>query len=133
MTTEPDAPEVAVATFEDPVTAQAVAGRLRESGLHARVVELASLDAGFARSSAPRIPVVVPSAQGDAARAQLEAFADEASDSIDWDQVEVGTRADDLPLGQPGRVPWPARIAAIVVVLALLAMLGLFVMMLLPR
>ena len=58
------------------------------------------------------------------ARAILEANAQDSVD-LDWDEVDVGEREDDLPLTEPGRMPAAARFALVVAI-------GLIAVALLP-
>jgi len=46
------------------------------------------------------------------------------SHDIDWDTIDVGERADKLPLRTPGRMPLPARIAFVITVLFVLTALA---------
>lgn len=69
-------------------------------------------------------PVQVRRCDYEAARTIL---MDNRRDSvdIDWDQVELGQREDDLPLHEPGRVPLPASMALWVAIgLVILGFIG---------
>ena len=61
-----------------------------------------------------------------------EVIREHLSESVDldWDQVDVGERVDDLPLRTPGRMPWIARVAyAVAIVIALISIVGMAVML----
>jgi len=109
------------------------AATLREEGIDAAVIAAAPSWSGqMAVSSTARgAGVWVRRDDADHATAVLQR-ASEASVDLDWDEVDVGEREDDLPLSSPSRMPLPARIAfavaAVVVLLgaaaALLTVLG---------
>jgi hypothetical protein len=67
-----------------------------------------------------RVPVQVRAADVEAAQAALQANVSDSID-LDWDEVDVGEREDELPLSTPGRMPVAAKIAF---ALALLLIFG---------
>jgi len=74
------------------------------------------------------VPVQVRQGDLDRARTVLREQAEDSSD-LEWDEVDLGERDDELPLRETNRMPWPARIAFIVAVLiALLFFAGFIVM-----
>jgi hypothetical protein len=105
------------------VEAHGIVALLAEAGVEASVLDVAHLGAGTPLAEgARRVPVRVRSCDLDRARALVAAgLADSAG--IDWETLDVGPRADALPLRAPGRMPLPARIAFVVT--ALVALTGL--------
>ncbi len=77
--------------------------------------------------SAQGSAVVVRTADLQRARTVLR-DSDRDSIDLDWDEVDVGERDDNLPLTPVGRMPIPAKIAAALaaVILILTALVGLF-------
>ncbi len=69
--------------------------------------------------------------RGDLERAQaILRESQQDSVDLDWDEVDVGEREDDLPLRTVGRIPVPAKVAAALAA-ALLLLSGLIGMVLL--
>ncbi len=64
--------------------------------------------------------VLVKRQDADQARQILEQRIDDSVD-LDWDEVDVGEREDTLPLRPVNGMPLPAKIAAVLVALMLLA------------
>lgn len=75
------------------------------------------------------VPVQVRQRDLEQALRVLQEKADASAD-IDWDEIDVGKREDHLPLREPGRMPWPARIALVVAILAALTLFAGFIVML---
>jgi hypothetical protein len=104
-----------------PFEAHTLAAVLADAGIQAFVFD--SAYAGFGVSFVPGkggVPLQVRRADLERAR---RAIRENASDSIDvdWAEVDVGRRADDLPLRPPHRMPALAKLAFVVAVLVLLA------------
>jgi len=93
--------------------AHTIATILRSDGIETTV----STDAPSWTGQVPISPTARGSAvivrRGDLQRAR-EVLRESEQDSVDldWDEVDVGEREDDLPLGTVGRMPVPARVAA---------------------
>ncbi len=128
MTTDEPAVVVRVPTdFE----AHTIAAILHENGIEATV-------APGSPSWTGQVPLS-PAAQGSAvvvrnddlqrARTILRE-SDQDSVDLDWDEVDVGDRVDDLPLSPVGRMPIPAKIAAALAaaILIISAVLGLILL-----
>ena len=110
-------------TTRSSVEAHSVASLLTEAGIDAFVLDAAHLGAGTPLAAgAHRVPVQVREDDLERARALLEASAADSVD-IDWETLDVGERADALPLHTPGRMPLPARIAFVITMLVLLTAL----------
>jgi hypothetical protein len=75
------------------------------------------------------VPIQVRKSDLERAREAL-AEAGEMPADVDWGEIDVGEREDQLPLREPGRMPWPARIALVVAILAALTLFAGFVVML---
>ena len=113
---------VPVAAAATEFEAQTKAAVLEAEGITCRVVSDSPSWAGqmplspSGRGSA----VLVAAADADRARDILK---DRIADSVDldWDEVDVGEREDTLPLRRVGSMPLPAKIAAAVVALTLIA------------
>lgn len=75
------------------------------------------------------VPVQVRKGDLERARRVLEEKAETPAD-VDWDSIDVGEREDRLPLREPGRMPWPARVAMVVAILAALTLFAGFIVML---
>ncbi|MDY7109177.1 MAG: DUF2007 domain-containing protein [Planctomycetota bacterium] len=104
-----------------PFEAHTLAAVLADAGIEAFVFD--SAYAGFGLSLVPGkggVPLQVR--RGDVEQAR-RVIRENASDSIDidWAEVDVGERADTLPLHRPDRMPMLARLAFAVTVLVLLA------------
>lgn len=114
-----------------PFEAHALAAVLRDAGIEAFVFD--SDYAGFGISLAPgkaSVPVQVRRCDLERARRAIEENASDSID-IDWNEIDLGQRADDLPLRRPGRMPIPARIALVVTALIVLTAIaaGLLVLL----
>ena len=112
--------------------AHTIAAILHENGIEATVAPGAPSWTGqiAISPSAQGSAVVVRSADLQRARTVLSE-SDQDSIDLDWDEVDVGDRDDNLPLTPVGRMPVPAKIAAalaaaILIVTALLGVLLLF-------
>jgi hypothetical protein len=113
--------------------AHTIAAILHESGIEATVapgaptwtgqIALGATDQGSA--------VVVRSDDLRRARTVLDE-SDRDSVDLDWDEVDVGDREDNLPLTPVGRMPIPAKIAAALAaaILIVTAMLGFLLLVL---
>lgn len=125
-----DEPAVVVRVASE-FEAHTIAAILRESGIDATVTPGAPSWTG-------QVPVS-PTARGSAvlvrhddlerARSVLRESERDSVD-LDWDEVDVGEREDNLPLSPVGRMPLLAKIAAATAAAILLvsAVLGLLVM-----
>ncbi|MCP3904010.1 MAG: hypothetical protein GY715_10285 [Planctomycetes bacterium] len=92
---------------------------LESAGIEAVVMDSSSPTEGVAfRPPASGVPVSVRYADIETARATV-ARHDEDTVDLDWDEVDVGGRADDLPLTPLGHLPSAARLAFIVAVITL--------------
>ncbi len=121
----------AVAETAGDFEAQAKAAILRAGGIEAMVVSNSGSWSSYLRLSPSGIgaTVLVRREDRDRARALLrETIAD--SVDLDWDQVDVGEREDNLPLRPVNRMPLLARIgfalAVALVATCVLAIVGLF-------
>ena len=126
MTTDEPAVVVRVPSeFE----AHTIAAILHESGIEATVVPGAPAWTGQMPISptAPGSAVVVPSTDLQRAQTVLRESEQDSVD-LDWDEVDVGDRVDDLPLTKVGRMPIPAKIAAALAaaILIVSVLVGLF-------
>ena len=123
---DPDPAALVPAVFvDDEFAAQTKAEVLRSEGIDAFV--FAAERAWTGGLGFPgydqNIPVLVKREDVERARRILEQRIADSVD-LDWDEVDVGRREDDLPLRRPGRKPVPARVAfAVAIVLILLAFL----------
>ncbi len=76
-----------------------------------------------------RVPVQVRESELEAARAALKQNIEDSVD-IDWDEVDVGQREDQLPLREPGRMPLAAKLAfALILTLLLVTVIVMLVTM----
>ncbi len=75
--------------------------------------------------------VIVRSADLQRAQAILRESEQDSVD-LDWDEVDVGEREDDLPLRTVGRIPVPAKVAAALAAALLLlsALIGMILLFL---
>ena len=103
-----------------------------EASTKVAVLEEAGIDAfvfGAVHAALPlgqkllAVPVQVRAADLEQAKAALSENRANAP-SIDWDSVDIGEREDNLPLGQPGRMPWPAKIGFALAMIVLGVMLA---------
>ena len=112
--------------------AQTIATILRADGIESTV----STDAPSWTGQMPLSPtargsaVVVRGADLQRAQAILRESQQDSVD-LDWEEVDVGEREDDLPLRTVGHMPVPARVAAaiaaaILLVSAVIGMILLF-------
>jgi hypothetical protein len=132
MTTdEHDEPAVVIRVPTD-FEAHTIAAILHESGIDATVVPGAPSWTGQIAldPAAQGSAVIVRNADLRRARTVLDE-SDRDSVDLDWDEVDVGDREDNLPLTPIGRMPIPAKIAAalaaaILIVTALLGVVLLF-------
>ena len=101
--------------------AQTIATILRDGGIESSVFTDAPSWTG-------QVPIS-PTARGSAVivrRTDLQRAlailreSEQASVDLDWDEVDVGEREDDLPLQTVGRMPVPARVAAAIAAVLLL-------------
>ena len=113
--------------------AHTIAAILHEAGIEATVTPGAPAWTGqIALSpSSQGSAVVVRSADLRRARTILDE-SDRDSIDLDWDEVDVGDRDDDLPLTPVGRMPIPAKIAAALAaaILIVTALLGVLLLIL---
>lgn len=111
-----------VATTETEFEAQTKAEVLRSEGIECAVVHNAPSWTGqMSLSPTGRGAFVLVKRQdADQARKILEQRIDDSVD-LDWDEVDVGEREDTLPLRPVNGMPLPAKIAAVLVALMLLA------------
>ena len=102
--------------------AHTIAAILHESGIEATVTPGAPSWTGQVALSpaAQGSAVVVRTADLQRARTVLR-DSDRDSIDLDWDEVDVGDRDDNLPLTPVGRMPIPAKIAAALAAAILIA------------
>ena len=96
---------------------------LADAGIEAKVFgSLGTAIGATGQAGPPMLDVEVKVRASDAARATM-VLATAVADSvdIDWDEVDVGERVDDLPLTPAGHTPAPAMIAMVLVAALLLA------------
>ena len=127
MTTDEHDELAVVVRVPSEFEAHTIAAILHEGGIEATVapgapswtgqIALGATDQGSA--------VVVRSADLRRARTVLDE-SDRDSVDLNWDEVDVGDRDDNLPLTPVGRMPIPAKIAAALAaaILIVTAMLG---------
>jgi len=123
MTAEAELPEprpedlVLLTTAESRFEAGVLVGVLESAGIEAVVMDSSSPTEGVAfRPPESGVPVSVRYADLENARAAVTRH-DEDTVDLDWDEVDVGRREDDLPLTPLGHLPAAARFAFIVAVL----------------
>ena len=126
MNTEPGLDAMAVvATTATEFEAQTKAAVLRSEGIDCAVTRDAPSWTGHVSISPTAHGATVWVRQQDVERAQgvlLHAVAD--SVDLDWDEVNVGEREDDLPLRPVGQMPLLAKVAfAVAAALILLTLL----------
>ena len=128
---DPNEPAIVVRVPSE-FEAHTIAAILHEAGIEATVAAGAPSWTGQVDISpgAQGSAVVVRSTDLRRARTVLDE-SDRDSIDLDWDQVDVGERDDNLPLTPVGRMPIPAKIAAalaaaILIITALLGVLLLF-------
>ena len=111
-----------IATTETEFEAQTKAVVLRAEGIECAVVGNAPSWTGqMSLSPTARGAVVLVKRQdADQARKILQQRIDDSVD-LDWDEVDVGEREDALPLRPINGMPLPAKIAAALIALMLLA------------
>ncbi|TDJ59439.1 MAG: hypothetical protein E2O40_00095 [Planctomycetota bacterium] len=132
MTTDEHSEVAVVVRVPTEFEAYTIAAILHEGGIEATVAPGAPSWTGqIALSpSSQGSAVVVRSADLRRARTVLDE-SDRDSVDLNWDEVDVGEREDNLPLTPVGRMPIPAKIAAalaaaILIVTALLGVVLLF-------
>ncbi len=115
-----------VATADSEFEAEAKAEVLRARGLKAMVTRNAPSWTGHASISptARGASVLVYREDLERATAMLEQVISDSVD-IDWDEVDVGRREDDLPLHEVNRMPVLAKIS-FALAAAVVVMTGLF-------
>ncbi len=126
MTTEPRPNDMAVvAITATEFEAQTKAAVLRSEGIDCTVTHNAPSWTGHVSISPTAWGVTVWVCQRDLKSAQgvlQQAIAD--SVDLDWDEVDVGEREDQLPLRPVGQMPWLAKLAfAVAAALILLTVL----------
>ncbi|MHC5113292.1 MAG: putative signal transducing protein [Planctomycetota bacterium] len=108
---------VLLTTAESRFEAGVIVGVLESAGIEAVVMDSSSPTEGVAfRPPEAGVPVSVRYANIEAARAAVDRHNEDTVD-LDWDEVDVGRREDDLPLTPLGHLPPAARIAFIVAVI----------------
>jgi hypothetical protein len=116
---ETDLAVAAIASSD--VEAAAMVSALADGGVEAKAAPAAPSWTGRVSISTTSqgVPVLVRQADLQRARTLL---ADNASDSadIDWDQVDVGERVDNVPLRPVGRMPLMAKLAWVIAMIVLL-------------
>lgn len=90
--------------------ARAIVAMLGEAGIDAVTFRGDQLGAGLPVGQFSAVPVQVRQSELARARQALQESRARGRD-LDWDQVELGEREDDLPLSPPGRMPLAAKIA----------------------
>lgn len=111
-----------IAETETEFEAQTKAAVLRSEGIECAVVcNAPSWTGQMSLSPTGRGAFVLVKRQdADQARKILEQRIDDSVD-LDWDEVDVGEREDTLPLRPINGMPLPAKIAAALIALILLA------------
>lgn len=102
-----------VEAVDSELEAEALASAIRAAGVDAQVV------AQSLAGDSVEHHIVVADSELEAAR---QAVA-EARQRIDWENVDVGERVDNVPLRTPGRMPLAARLGWLLAVLLVLAMI----------
>jgi hypothetical protein len=123
----PDRPDddtpVTLTTRPTAFEAHAIVAALEGAGIAATAIDAPGLETPSAfGAGGPGVPVRVRAGDLDAARAVLA--SDATADAIDWNDVDVGERADRLPLHPPGRRPLMARVALVVAIVVVIVMLA---------
>ncbi len=133
MTDEQHGEPAIVVRVPSEFEAHTIAAILHENGIDATVAPGAPSWTGQVAlsPSAQGSAVIVRSADLRRARTVLDESKRDSID-LDWDEVDVGDREDDLPLTPVGRMPVPAKIAAalaaaILIITTLLGLVLLFV------
>lgn len=107
-----DEPAVVV-RVQSEFEAHTIAAILQEGGIDATVTSNAPSWTGQMPVSPTGRGAAVIVRGADLRRArEILGESERASVDLDWDEVDVGEREDDLPLTPVGRMPVPARIAA---------------------
>ncbi|UCD74405.1 MAG: hypothetical protein JSV91_11510 [Phycisphaerales bacterium] len=110
-----------VATAKSEFEAHAVIAVLKEAGIEAfafgYVKQALPLDLKFTD-----VPVQVRAGDFQRARAELRQNISDSVD-LDWDEIDVGEREDNLPLASQRRLPSPMRAAIVIGGIILLAVL----------
>jgi hypothetical protein len=121
-----------VVTVASEFEAEAKAEVIRARGIEATVTRNAPSWTGYMSISPTAIgaSVLVHREDLERARALLEQVISDSVD-LDWDEIDVGQREDDLPLHRVNRVPPLARVAfALAVALILITVVFLLLGML---
>ena len=133
MTTDEHSEVAVVVRVPTEFEAHTIAAILHENGIEATVAPGAPSWTGQVAlgPTAQGSAVIVRSADLRRAHTVLDE-SDRDSIDLNWDDVDVGDREDDLPLTPVGRMPVPAKIAAalaaaILIVTGLLGLILLFV------
>ena len=123
MTEEEASDLVTLTTAETPFEAHTVVMVLKNAGIEAAAYDKA--DAGFGFSLSPGVKSVPVQVRREDLERARDALKTNISDSVDldWDEVELGEREDNLPLTAPGRTPALAKIAFVAVALGAALML----------
>lgn len=107
-----------VKTFATAFEAHTIAAVLKDAGVEAVVFD--AVFRGLPLGTVFAVPVQVHAEDLDRARQILASTVADSVD-LDWDEVDVGEREDDLPSHEPGRTPVFARIATVTATIALLS------------
>jgi hypothetical protein len=130
MTVDPDQP-VTLTNASTEFAANIIVVVLADAGIEAMAFGSAAQAFGMGVGGGPslfRVPIQVRARDLERARTILAANKQDSVD-IDWDAIDVGERADDVPLTQLGRMPLPAKLAlAIIGVLLLGGLIGAFLL-----
>lgn len=119
--------QVADSEFE----ANTIVATLHEAGIEA--VAFGATSAAWPALGAVRVPIQVRREDLERAKAAIKKTIADSVD-LDWDEVDVGQREDEVPLNEPGRLPMIPRagqIAAIIVV-ALMLLLAVWFLSAMP-
>ncbi len=123
MEREEDSDELTtLSTAETPFAAHTIVMVLENAGIEAIALDAIQGGIGLPLNKARGVPIQVRRSDLDRAKAALEANTADSVD-IDWDEVDLGEREDNLPLNTPGRVPPLVWVALGAMALLLLAAL----------
>ena len=124
MTAHPKYPDDLVTLTTKPTEFEAniLVADLREARIEAIAF---GTNAAMLELSQRITPAYVQVRQADLERAR-EALKQNVADSVDldWDEVDVGQREDDLPLNTPGRMPLIVKVGFVVAIIAILLALA---------
>ncbi|MHC5023804.1 MAG: putative signal transducing protein [Planctomycetota bacterium] len=118
MTEQPD-DLVTILTPATEFEAHTLAAVLKEAGIESRVFGTTWSGTSMVDGKIG-VPLQVRRADAERAKAALEQNVEDSVD-LDWDEVDVGEREDDLPLTGPGSMPLLARISLAAAILLVLA------------